>query len=193
MPPPKSKKKKSKTSRSTTKEVSTLRPKTSTLRPKTLRDLNEQAEELCTDWEVSPQREVLIEQIRERISSQPTIYINNALCLGLGSLEESKFQHLPGWTRVTRRMKDSASHSENTLQPSEEDMRRFKPVAKGEKRNRSLYQLLVFETVIKCLRMFLLFLSTFYRPMRIIIIYPANTPRQKIPHRPNSLPGSRLY
>lgn len=180
MPPPKSKKKKSKFSKSTAKENKSSKStakEVSILRPKAVRDLNEQAEELSKEWEASAQREVLVEQIRERISSQRSISINNALCLGLGSLEKSRVQGLPGWTRGTTKMKNSASRDQNPLLLSQEDMKRFKPVANGEKYNKSLYQLLVFETTINCLRRLPPSQFTFCISVNILIMYPANTVR----------------
>ena len=84
MPPPKSKKKKNKSSKSTAKEVARASG------PNSLEHLELQAFQLSNEWEASPQRKALTRQIREQVSPQKSILLNNAMCLGLGSLENRK-------------------------------------------------------------------------------------------------------
>lgn len=190
MPPPKSKKKKSKSSKSTLKGKSAAK-EASLPRSKPLNDLRKQAEELCEEWEASSQRKALLEQINAKICSRESIFIDNALCLGLGSLEESNLTPLPGWT--SSNIEDDTTDYQNLSWSSQEDTMRFKPVAKGRKRNWSLYQLLVFETAISCLRRPLSF------PTHVLSIYVRSTmhrtniSRGKISHRPNSFSGSRFH
>jgi len=144
--PPKSKKKKSKTSKSTIKETS----KSSSFKVKPANDLDAQAEVLQREWKLSSQRDALETQIKDKINLQAGIFLDNALCLGLGSLEHSHLTPLPGWP--TSKLEGDNSENEANLSWEEELEIRYRPVGLGKERNRTLYQLLVFETAIECLR-----------------------------------------
>ncbi|KAH8586204.1 hypothetical protein B0O99DRAFT_695709 [Bisporella sp. PMI_857] len=145
MPPPKSKKKKSKTSKSSAKEAARHHPRV-------VHDLDDQVFQLFREWEASFQRKALVQQVEDEINTQKDIFLDNVVCLGLGSLETATMQPLPGWAKRTRTANHNIIQNEAytaVLQDSED---RFKPVGRGKDRNRGLYQLLVLETVINCLR-----------------------------------------
>lgn len=146
MPPPKSKKKKNKSSKSTAKEVARASG------PNSLEHLELQAFQLSNEWEASPQRKALTRQIREQVNPQKSILLNNAMCLGLGSLETARLQPLPGCTSGLNIVNQGLSADGDCTSVSNSQI--MKPVAKGKPRNPSLYQLLVFETVVACLREF---------------------------------------
>jgi hypothetical protein len=120
---------------------------------KTLQDLDREAKELSQEWKISPQKRSLDEQVRHLLLTQRNISIDNALCLGLGSIEMAPHWSLPGRTKANQRVKDSMPVDwQDSIDPDDAPST-FPPVADGRKRNISLYQLLVFETVLSCLRM----------------------------------------
>jgi hypothetical protein len=143
--PPKANKKKGKSSKPDATEVGPA------LVPP--HDLEDQFQKLSMEWEISPQKEHLVGQVRHTILSQDHISIDNALCLGLGSMEMAQLKPLPGWPKVSHTFKDDISLDwQDATLSGEWDEKAFGPVAKGRKRNNSLYQLLVFETALSCLR-----------------------------------------
>jgi len=144
--PPKSKKKKSKTSKSTIKEAC----KSSPFKVKPAHDLDAQAEVLQREWKFCSQRDALETQIKKKINLQAGIFLDNALCLGFGSLEQSPLTLLPGWPANKLERDDFENEAE--LSWDEELETRYRPVGRGKERNMTLYQLLVFETAIECLR-----------------------------------------
>lgn len=144
MPPPKPSKKKSKSSKSTAKEASRL--------SNVGRDLDGQMFQLSREWETSSQRKALVQQIQDEIIPRENIVLENAICLGLGSLEKAAMGSLPGWSNTTSII-DRDEVLDKSLGPLLDDnLPRFRPVGKGQRRNFGLHQLLVFETVMTCLR-----------------------------------------
>lgn len=143
--PPRANKKKGKSSKPDATEVG------SAVVPS--HDLEDQFHELSKEWEVSPQNEHLASQVRHTLLSQEHISIDNALCLGLGSMEMAQLKPLPGWPKVSHTFRDQIPLEWQDATLSDEwDEKGFGPVAKGRKRNNSLYQLMVFETALSCLR-----------------------------------------
>jgi hypothetical protein len=140
MPPPKSKKKKNKSSKSTAEEVARANG------PNNREHLELQAFHFSNEWEVSPQRKALTRQIREQVSPQKSVLLNNAMCLGLGSLETAQLQPRPGCTNGLNIVNQGLSVDGDCTSVKESQI--MKPVAKGKA------QLLVFETVVACLREF---------------------------------------
>lgn len=119
------------------------------LEDQTKRDLDRQFEQLSREWEPSPQRQDLIRQIREKIIPNERIVVDSAICLGLGSLEEPNINApLPAYG--TRDWEDESripDHWEDDIDPVV-----LEPIGNGEHRNWGLYQFIVFETVLECLR-----------------------------------------
>lgn len=91
-------------------------------RPPLSHDIYAQTDELSKEWDVSQEKERLERQIRTLLLEEENIAVENALCLGLGSLEGADMSSIP--FQGSRR-----------------------------KWNKSVHQLLVFETVLSCLRM----------------------------------------
>jgi len=108
-------------------------------------DLVEQAEGLSKEWEASAQRKDLVDTIKDLIILENSIIIDNALCLGLGSMELSELRPLPSWEGVLR-----IGDDEEVVEGQE--VKKLQPVGKGRERNNSLYQLLIFETALMSLR-----------------------------------------
>jgi hypothetical protein len=108
--PPKANKKKKKIDRLAAQSTSDGSPKTTL----PVVDLDRALKRRNAEWEASPHKNALIRQIRDEILSQDRISVDNALCLGLGTMNATK------------------------------------PYSNSEA---SLYQLLVFETTLECLRM----------------------------------------
>jgi hypothetical protein len=104
-------------------------------RPPVSHDIDAQLDGLSKEWEVSQQKEHLEQQV-QTLLSEDSIVVDSALCLGMGSLERADLRPLPSCT----------------LDPDSWDSVSFCPVASGRQRNGGLYQLLVFETVLTCLR-----------------------------------------
>jgi hypothetical protein len=104
-------------------------------RPPISHDIYAQADALSKEWEVSQQKKHLEQQIHTLLS-EDNIVVNNALCLSIGSLEHANMGPLPG----------------GCLDPDSWDAVYFPSVGSGRQRNEGLYQLLVFETVLSCLR-----------------------------------------
>jgi hypothetical protein len=98
-------------------------------------DIYAQADALSKEWEVSQQKQHLEQQIHTLLS-EDSIVVDNALCLGIGSLERAHMGPLPG----------------GSLDPDSWDAEYFPSVGSGRQRNEGLYQLLVFETVLSCLQ-----------------------------------------
>lgn len=116
-------------------------------------DLDTQAAELAKEWDGSPQKEDLVKQVREIILSHASVFVDEALCLGLGSMEMAKLGPLPGRTETTFRAKGETSvEKPRWTKPSKAEESSFAPVALGCNRNKNLYQLLIFETALSCLR-----------------------------------------
>lgn len=114
-------------------------------------DLDAQAEELAKEWEASPQNEDLAKQVREVILSKDAIFVDEALCLGLGSMEMAELEPLSGRSKTTPKVKGKTTV--NKLHWTELDKAdSLTPVASGQNRNKNLYQLLIFETALSCLR-----------------------------------------
>lgn len=115
-------------------------------REKSLEELDEEAEELSRQWETSREKACLVEQVKGVLLSQKSICIDNALCLGLGSIQVAtpKLVLPEGF--------ELASSEDQDLLQLEEDRETSPPVPKWQDQNKSLYQLLIFETALSCLR-----------------------------------------
>jgi len=97
---------------------------------RTLKDVEDCWAKVSAEWDASPDSEALGKLIEERVIPQETMFIDSALCLGLGSLE---------------------LHPEKYTQWPDEDADEF--IAYDLYRStRRLRQLIVFETILNCLR-----------------------------------------
>ena len=100
---------------------------------RTLREIEAHYSDLSAKWDISADKQELIKDIEERILTQEHVYVDSALCLGLGTMrttcthssdfdfggKEKEDDDDNYWTRSTRKI---------------------------------LRQLLVFETLLECLR-----------------------------------------
>ena len=123
---------------------------------KTKNNLDHQFAELFDEWESSKQREALIDLIKRKIIPNERIQIQSALCLGLGSIENAKRERLP--SGAAKPIDGPRASNATVLQhwePFADDDRckLTKPICHGRPQNPSLYQLIVFETILDCLRM----------------------------------------
>jgi len=110
-----------------------------------LTELNTQLIDLSYDWDNSKQERRLIEQLKHILLNE-TIFLDSALCLGLGSLEKAKLHPLLGRVNGAKR---EEWWCESPYGYGNES---FEPIAKGRPRSAPLYQLLVFESVLEILR-----------------------------------------
>ncbi len=116
--------------------------------------LNKEYDKLSMEWEFSPQREHLILTIKNTILAQKSIKLDSALCLGLGPIDAGRRDSLPGgnpWIPLSSCFTRNDEGQE--FEPDEGFPVSFRPIGKGRRRNATLYQLLVFETVLRYLRM----------------------------------------
>jgi len=109
---------------------------------KALEDVQDRWAKVSAEWDASPDKETL-RQIEDRMLPQETIYVDSALCLGLGSLE---------------------LHPEMYAQRTD-DEDELMAYCLYESTNR-LRQLLIFETILKCLRKYHLFKYMLQSPDR---------------------------
>lgn len=131
-------------------------------KPQSIR-LNTAIAELEKEWLPSARRASLVKLIEKYILPNPRIKIDSALCLGLGRSRKGFFQRL--------RFLYASSSDENDEETAEnlkiwdcEYNTLFEDESEGEGnisrdrilivQNRPLYQLLLFETVLECLRTF---------------------------------------
>ena len=97
----------------------------------------------------------MIELIKQEVLPNERIEVQSALCLGLGSIENAKLDPLPGYTDKSE---DTGSSSVPVSWEDEDSSdgnyknEGIEPVGQGHPRNHPLYQLIVFETVLECLR-----------------------------------------
>src|SRR3954465_6364256 len=81
-------------------------------------DIVEQAAALSKEWDASPQKQDLLDTIKDAILSQEDFSVDCALCLGLGSMETAKLRALPTWKGVPRKRDDDDDGGElTTLKP----------------------------------------------------------------------------
>jgi len=112
--------------------------------------LSRQITELSAEWDEHPRKADLIAQIRQQVLPQKNLHLDSALCLGLWSPERSTNLDSFGEEYESEHYEDP--HFPLSLFKSHQDwVNNYKP--KVAKRNRSLFQLLIFETIMDCLRM----------------------------------------
>lgn len=112
---------------------------------------------IIAEWEASSQRKALLNVIQTKLLTLKTMHIESALCLGLGSLEHAKLFPRLKWptpqadtqvndTDIPESWEGDTSDKEPDIEscPSDSIKKTF--------RNQSLYQLVVFETTLECLR-----------------------------------------
>ena len=143
------------------------------LRPKTS-SLDTTIAELEREWLPSARRKSLVRLIKKYILPNPRIEIDSALCLGLGRFRKGFFRRLrflcgshsdgDDEENVEKRLRiwdcefDTSFEDEGEGQGEGDDstdheMNRDKPLTRDAGApNSSLYQLLLFETVLECLR-----------------------------------------
>jgi hypothetical protein len=83
--------------------------------------LNHQCSEVSAEWHVSSKKKDLVKAIEKRILTQSSLFLDSALCLGLGSLDGEYWE-----------LEEMAGELHT--------------------RPRIFLQLLVFETIVNCLR-----------------------------------------
>jgi hypothetical protein len=99
--------------------------------------------------DASVQKEQFVSEIKHSILSQDRISIDNALCLGLGSMEMAELEAGRKWLTPAQPVEEyTALDATRSPNPST----RARASVKGAKDwNINLYQLLVFETALACL------------------------------------------
>lgn len=102
--------------------------------------------ELLLEWETSLHEEDLVKTIREKIFPQD-IFIDSALCLGLGRIGEARNRSLPGKLNLSFLQRSKMTWEDQC----DAEQKNLDLIARGE-RNWGLYQLIVFETVLHTLR-----------------------------------------
>lgn len=143
-------------------------------------DIDAQVEILSKAWDTSTQKEQLVNQTRNLLLSQKCISIDNALCLGLGSMEMAELE--TGRKRLTRGQQPAQENTAVNPTQSPNTNTIVEASTEGLKDwNVNLYQLLVFETVLACLR--ILSRSPCFNAR-------LTRPRRAIQHRRSALPGS---
>lgn len=118
------------------------------------------------EWLSSSQRASLLELVRNRLLPNQRIDIDSALCLGLGSLRDRPRKRLRSLCSIKRNIDHRLSlpsygyETSSVFEDGDEDRDRAESTKDGEGsttfigdlRNMSLYQLLLYETVLECLR-----------------------------------------
>jgi hypothetical protein len=111
-----------------------------------LRAFEKEYEEQKKEWETLLHKKELAKTIKEKVLPQ-NITINSALCLGLGFIELGRKTALPGKIDFDNLIRAKIPREDQF----DAEQKELKLVAKGH-RNWGLYQLIVFETVLQCLR-----------------------------------------
>ena len=111
--------------------------------------------ELSREWEISAQRKALIEQIKQKLLPNDSVEVKSAICLGLGNIENAQLCPLPSHVdkpETTRSNSVPVSWEDEYPSDDDDESESMEPVGHGRPRNYPLYQLIVFETVLDCLR-----------------------------------------
>ncbi|MCJ1409789.1 hypothetical protein MMC19_003872 [Ptychographa xylographoides] len=139
------------------------------------------------EWSTSLQRKFLIRLVQKYVIPNHRITIDSALCLGLGSFSNRSLEpllfprRLVGGYDEERKPSDNEYYTSSSGNESEREVVVSKShrqeadnsstsmASNGGLRNISLYQLMLFETVLECLRMFSLHFAFPYSPSRCIL------------------------
>jgi len=100
---------------------------------RTLREIEAHYSDLSAEWYISTDKQELIKDIEERILTQEHVYVDSALCLGLGHM----------WTTCIHYSDFDYGAEEKDGDGDDYVMRATRGI---------LRQLLVFETLLECLR-----------------------------------------
>ena len=119
-------------------------------------DLHAQFSHLQTLWLHSSPEQQLIRFLRNTVSSNPSLSVSSAICLGLGSFRCPRNSYsLDGVTSSPRHFQlreIPTSWDDDVVSSEVENDTSIKPIVEDKAINIPLYQLLIFETVLTTLR-----------------------------------------